>query len=135
MVLGVVFIVVGVLGFIPGLTQMHEMDHPNLIVEHPGHGYLFGLFHVNVLHNLVHIVFGVLGVVMARAGKARDYCRIVAVAYGLLAILGLIPIAGIQYTFGLIPIEGNDVWLHALIALAAAYFGFAAPQEEKVATV
>jgi hypothetical protein len=52
----------------------------------------------------------------------------------LLAILGLIPVAGIQYTFGLIPIEGHDVWLHALIAVAAAYFGFAAPQRQTLTT-
>src|SRR5262245_21346221 len=130
MVLGIIFIVVGVLGFVPGINHMHEVDDPNLTVENPGHGHLLGLFHVNVLHNLVHVVFGILGIVMARAGKARDYCRFVAIAYGLLAILGLIP-GTVQYTFGLIPIEGNDVWLHALIAVAAAYFGFAAPATER----
>jgi Domain of unknown function (DUF4383) len=129
MVLGVVFIVVGILGFVPGITRMHDIDDPNLTVEGPGHGHLLGLFHVNVLHNLVHIVFGVLGIFMARGGKARDYCRFVAIAYGLLAILGLIPAMKLQYTFGLIPIEGHDVWLHALIAIAAAYFGWAAPSE------
>jgi hypothetical protein len=127
MVLGVVFVVVGVLGFVPGVTHMHHGDDPNLTVEGPGHGHLLGLFHVNVLHNLVHIVFGVLGILMARAGRARDYCRFVAVAYGLLAILGLIPAMKVQYTFGLIPIEGNDVWLHALIAAAAAFFGWSRP--------
>jgi hypothetical protein len=124
MVLGVLFVIVGVLGFVPGITQMHDMDDPNLTVEGPGHGRLLGLFHVNLLHNLVHIVFGVLGLLMARAGKARDYCRFVAIAYGLLAILGLIPAMKVQYTFGLIPIEGHDVWLHALIAIAAAFFGW-----------
>ena len=129
LVLGVVFILVGIFGFVPGITQMHHIDDPNLAVEGPGHGMLLGLFHVNVLHNLVHIVFGVLGVVMARAGKARDYCRFVAIAYGLLAILGLIPALKIQYTFGLIPIEGHDVWLHALIALAAAFFGWSGSAE------
>ena len=41
----------------------------------------------------------------------------------LLTVMGLIP--GLNTTFGLIPIHGNDVWLHALIAIAAAYFGFA----------
>src|SRR5688572_29453981 len=98
MILGVVFIVVGILGFVPGITHMHDTDDPNLAVEGPGHGHLLGLFHVNVLHNLVHVVFGVLGIMMARAGKARRYCRFVAVAYGLLAILGLIPALKIQYT-------------------------------------
>ena len=124
MVLGVIFVVIGILGFVPGINHMHHGDDPNLAVEGPGHGMLLGLFHVNVLHNLVHLAFGVLGIVMARGGKARDYCRIVAVSYGLLTILGLIPAMRIQYTFGLIPIEGNDVWLHALIAIAAAVFGW-----------
>ena len=36
--------------------------------------------------------------------------------------MGLIP--GLNTTFGLIPIFGNDVWLHALTALIAAYFGW-----------
>jgi hypothetical protein len=129
MVLGVIFLVVGILGFVPGITQMHEMDDPNLTVHGPGHGYLLGLFHVNVLHNLVHIVFGVLGIMMSRANKGREYARVVAISYGLLAILGLIPAMKLQYTFGLIPIEGNDVWLHALIAIAAAYFGWRTPVE------
>ena len=129
MVLGVIFVVVGILGFVPGITQMHHADDPNLAVEGPGHGRLLGLFHVNILHNLVHIGFGVLGIVMARAGQARNYCRFVAIAYGLLAILGLIPALKLQYTFGLIPIEGHDVWLHALIAIAAAYFGWSGASE------
>lgn len=127
MVLGIVFVLVGVLGFVPGINQMHHMDDPNLMVENPGHGYLLGLFHVNVLHNLVHLVFGILGIAMARSGKAIAYCRFVAIAYGLLAVLGLIPALRIQYTFGLIPIEGNDVWLHTLIAIAAAIFGWGVP--------
>lgn len=124
MVLGVIFVVVGVLGFVPGVNHMHEGTDPNLTVQGPGTGHLLGLFHVNVLHNAVHLAFGVMGILMARAGKARDYCRFVAIAYGLLAILGLIPAMNLRYTFGLIPIEGNDVWLHALIALAAAFFGW-----------
>jgi hypothetical protein len=130
MILGVAFLLVGILGFVPGVNQMHHADDPNLAIEGPGTGHLLGLFHVNVLHNLVHISFGVLGMVMARIGQARSYCRFVAIAYGLLAILGLIPALKVQYTFGLIPIEGHDVWLHALIAAAAAIFGW---KHERVA--
>jgi hypothetical protein len=50
------------------------------------------------------------------------YARSVAVVYGLLTVLGLIP--AINDTFGLIPIGGNDIRLHALLAAVAAYFGF-----------
>jgi hypothetical protein len=124
LVLGVVFLLVGVAGFIPGLNHNMTMHDPNLSVDGPGEGHLLGLFHVNVLHNVVHLLFGVLGIAAAYGGWARNYARFVAVAYGLLAILGLIPTANINHTFGLIPIEGNDVWQHALIALVAAIFGW-----------
>lgn len=125
LILGIAFLVVGVLGFVPGITRMHS-EHEGLTVHGPGHGDLLGLFHVNVLHNLVHIVFGVAGIACSRSFLlARGYARFVAIAYGLLAILGLIPAANTHRLWGLAPIEGHDVWLHALIALAAAYFGFA----------
>ena len=48
-----------------------------------------------------------------------------AVFYGILAVMGLIPQLGT--TFGMIPVSGHDVWLHALTAIAAAYFGWMAP--------
>lgn len=118
---GIVFLVVGVGGFIPGLTQPH--DHPNLAVE-AGSGMELGLFPVNALHNLVHVVFGAWGLLAARNfDAARTYARIVAIAYALLTILGLIPAT--NTTFGLVPIYGHDIWLHAVLAGVAAYFGFA----------
>jgi len=126
MFLGVIFVFVGIAGFIPGLNRMDTMSHDHLTVTGPGTGMLLGLFHVNVLHNIVHILFGVLGIVAARGGWAVMYCRIVAVAYILLAVMGSLKMANLQYTFGLIPIEGNDVWLHALIGIAAAIFGWIA---------
>src|SRR5438067_4132479 len=95
--LGIIFIGVGVLGFIPGINHMHDMNHDtNLTVTGPGTGMLLGLFHVNLLHNLVHILFGVLGVAAAYGGWSRGYCQFVAIAYGLLAILGLIPTANVN---------------------------------------
>jgi hypothetical protein len=133
LVFGIVFLAVGILGFIPGINQMHGGDDPNLVVENPGHGHLLGLFHVNVLHNLVHVLFGIMGLVMyRRTDSAVLYARIVAIGYGLLTIMGLLPV--LRYTFGLIPIEGNDVWLHALLAAVAAYFGFVHRAADAVTT-
>ena len=130
LIMGIVFLLVGVLGFVPGINQMHTGDHPDLTVEGPGHGNLLGLFHVNVLHNLVHILFGIMGIAMSRRyDVARLYARIVAVSYALLVIMGLLP-PPFRYTFGFVPIEGHDVWLHLLIAAAAAYFGFVVPATE-----
>lgn len=120
-IFGIVFLIVGAGGFIPGLTQPH--DHPNLAVE-AASGMELGLFPVNVLHNLVHILFGAWGLVAARSFDAsRMYARVVAISYALLTILGLIPAT--NTVFGLVPIYGHDVWLHALLATVAAYFGFA----------
>src|SRR5688500_9563736 len=117
MILGVVFVLVGVLAFIPGLNRPDPVGAPELSVTGPGHGYLLGLFHVNVLHNLVHIIFGILGIIMARnAANAVLYCRIVAVAYGLLHIMGLVP--GLNTTFGLITFPGTTVLLPPVITLA-----------------
>jgi hypothetical protein len=129
-IIGIAFLLLGILGFIPGVTVMHPEDHNDLYVEGPGDGNLLGLFHVNVLHNAVHLLFGVLGLVMSGSlSAARTYARIVAVSYLLLAVLGLVPTANIHNTFGLIPIHGHDVWLHALIGFAASYFGFIRREE------
>lgn len=122
LVMGIIFLLVGVAAFVPGFVEPGP-EH-GLAVYGPGTGYLFGLFHVNVLHNLVHIVFGIWGILaFLSAPAAQTYARVVAIAYGLLVIMGLIP--QLNTVFGLIPIHGNDVWLHALIALAASYFGWA----------
>jgi hypothetical protein len=121
LIIGVVYTLVGVLGFIPGA-------HPkpsNAIggVFDGGYGYLLGLFPINVLHNIVHILIGLAGIAAYRAyDTAKQYARGLAVLYIALAILGLIP--GLNKVFGLIPIFGHDIWLHALTALVAAYFGF-----------
>jgi hypothetical protein len=132
LILGVVFLIVGILGFVPGINSMHGGDNHggSLVVTGPGHGNLLGLFHVNVLHNLVHILFGVGGIVASRTfPAARGYARFVAIAYALLAVMGMISAANMWNTFGLIPIHGHDVWLHVAIAAAAAFVGFGGIRE------
>ena len=125
---GIAFLAFGILGFVPVVTPMHppgETHGGALKVTGPGHGDLLGLFHVNVLHNIVHALFGVLGLAASRSISAsRGYAKLVAVSYALLAVMGLIPSDLTRYTFGLVPIHGHDVWLHVLLALPAFYFGF-----------
>lgn len=131
LIYGIVFLIVGAVGFIPGLTPPH--DHPNLAVE-AASGMALGLFPVNALHNLVHVLFGVWGLVAARGIDAsRVYARVVAIAYALLTLLGLIPAT--NTVFGLVPIYGHDIWLHALLAAIAAYFGFAYRETARTAPV
>jgi hypothetical protein len=113
-----------VLGFVPGATQAPPADAPEIGVAN-GYSYLLGLFPVNAVHNVIHLVIGVVGLT-AYGGfiGAQTFARGLAVVYGLLAIMGVIP--ALQTVFGYAPIFGHDVWLHAVTALAAAYVGWAA---------
>lgn len=121
LIFGIVFLAIGVLGFVPGVVQPPEAG-VDLAFEH-GHGRLLGLFPVNTLHNIVHIIFGIWGLAASRSlGGAKGYAKAVAIIYAVLMIMGFIP--ALNTTFGLIPLYGNDIWLHAVLALVAAYFGF-----------
>ena len=124
-VFGVVFLLAGLSGF---FAAPPPPNAPQLQIEH-GHGLALGLFPVNTLHNIVHLLFGVLGLA-ASAGAvlaARQYFQVVAIAYALLVVLGLLPAT--QTLFGLVPLWGNDVWLHAGLAVVAGYFGLAGPSD------
>ena len=110
-VFGVIFVLVGVLGFVPAAMT---------------DGMLLGLFPVNAVHNIVHILLGLWGLMAGgNAISAIGYFKALTVIYALLAVLGLIPAT--QDLFGLAPIHGNNVWLHGVLAIAAAYFGFGPP--------
>ena len=124
LITGIMFLLVGIMGFVPGLVHNPAIASgaAGLGVSN-GYGDLMGLFPINFLHNIVHITVGLLGIVASIAlDGARTHGRALAAFYGLLAIMGLI--RGLNTTFGLIPIFGNDVWLHALPAAIAFYFGF-----------
>jgi Domain of unknown function (DUF4383) len=118
---GLIFLAVGALGFVPGTFT--PTDHPAGMTMTQGYGLLLGLFPVNLLHNVVHLLFGAWGVLSrGSVGAARGFFRGLGVIYALLTVMGLIPAT--QYTFGLIPLHGNDVWLHGVLALAGVYFGW-----------
>jgi hypothetical protein len=120
LIFGIIYLVVGVLGFLPGLVQPAP-DAPPVAAD-AIHGRLLGLFTINIVHVLIG-AWGVLG--WRSSSGAILFSRGVAIFYGLLAILGLIPVT--NTLFGLVPIHDHDVWLHAVSALIAAYFGFIAP--------
>lgn len=126
LIIGVVYLLVGLLGFIPALRPP-SAGAPTLVVM-SGYGFLLGLFAVNILHNIVHLLIGVVGIASyARADAAIAYSRGLAIVYALLAVFGFFPV--LKTTFGLIPLFGNDIWLHAATALVAAYFGWVAPRQ------
>jgi ABC-type transport system involved in multi-copper enzyme maturation permease subunit len=111
LVFGVSFLAVGALGFI----------------LNPTGGELLGIFAVNVLHNLVHLLFGVFGIAAALVGRSRIYLQGVGIIYLLLAVLGFIPglFVGDEMLLGLVHINLADNFLHLGLGGAAAFFGFA----------
>jgi hypothetical protein len=128
LIFGIVFLVIGAGGFIPGLVAPHT--HPDVALT-TGLGLELSLFPINVLHNIVHLLFGVWGLLAARsAAGARGYGKAVAIIYALLTVMGLVSAGNLHTTFGLVPLYGNDVWLHALLAIVAGYFGFVHRDQE-----
>lgn len=118
LVFGLLFILVDILGLaISGGMQMGDSRNPVM---------LLGLFPVNVLHNLVHLAFGLWGVLAARSyGSAVTFCKVGGVVYLCLALVGLVA----PTFFGLIPIGGNDVFLHSVVGLFLVWAGFTAKQQ------
>lgn len=118
LVFGVGFALAGVAGFFPAPPPPGA---PPLAVEH-GHGLALGVLPVNTPHNIVHLLFAILGIAAWSGGWGRRYFQVLTVTYALLTVLGMIPAT--QTTFGLVPIWGNDVWFHAVITAVAVYYGF-----------
>lgn len=119
LIFGIVLLLAGIAGFVPALVQ--PADGGAMMIG--GHGMLLGLFPVNTLHNVVHLLFGLWGLAASRsAGGALTYARGVAIIYAVLTVAGLIPAT--QTGFGYVPLYGKDVWLHGAVALVAAYFGW-----------
>lgn len=113
---GVIYLIVGIAGFIPGIAPP---------ADEPGERVLLGLFEVNALHNIAHLVLGALLVI---GGLAEGYVytvnRVLAVVFLLLFIAGFIPAFA-----NLLAINGADTILHLLSALLTGYLGFIAPRQ------
>ena len=107
-VFAVVFLGVGVLGFVPMVT-------PN--------GHLLGIFEVSPLHNVIHLVSGLAAAYAASqsAAYSRLYFKVFGVVYGLVTVIGLVMSGDVV---GLIHVNMADNLLHLLIAAAALYIGF-----------
>ena len=114
LIFGAVYVLVGVLGFL-GHPIVAESKYDNM---ESASGDLFGLFPINALHNIVHLVIGTFLVWGATEhGRAVLAARVVG---GIYLGVGLLGYASPD-PYGLIPIGGNDIWLH--LASAAVLLG------------
>ena len=130
MAVGAVFVLVGVLGFVPGVTTNYEGLH---LAGHDSGALLLGVFSVSVLHNIVHLLFGVAGLAMARtAAAARTFLVGGGVIYVVLWLYGLIINEASAANF--IPVNTADNWLHLALAVAMIGLGLALGRQTHPAT-
>lgn len=119
---GAVFLLVGIAGFVPGVTSnFDELAAAGTDSE----AELLGIFQVSVLHNIVHLVFGIAGIYAAKtASMARVYLLVGGAIYLVLWIYGLL--IDLDSDANFVPLNTADNWLHfglgvAMVALGAAF--------------
>lgn len=126
--LGIAFIAVGILGFVPRITVPAGLT-AQWVTLNADYGFLAAVFPVNVVDNALHLILGIWGLSASGAfPQAVRYCRAIAWIFAALAILGIVPIT--NTLFGVAPIYGWDVPLHAIAALLGLYGGYGAGRFE-----
>lgn len=119
LVFGIVFFIVGLGGFIPGLTQDVESLQ---FAGHESHAMLMGVFQVSILHNIVHLLYGVVGVLAARTfGGAKQFLIWGGAVYALLWLYGLV--VPDEHAANFVPLNTADDWLHFVLAAAMIALG------------
>ena len=114
---GIGFILIGVLGFVPGVTT--------------DDGLLLGIFQVDAIHNVIHLLSGIVALICAGSfGASKSYFKIFGVVYALVTIIGF---ANGESILGIFSINGADNLLHLVIAVVALYYGFSGPKQVVVA--
>jgi hypothetical protein len=116
---GAVFLLVGILGFVPGITSNYD---DLSFAGHHSEAELLGVFQVSVLHNLVHIAFGVAGLALARqARSAVAYLVGGGVIYLVLWLYGLV--VGHDSDANFVPVNSADNWLHLGLGIGMVALG------------
>lgn len=113
LVIGIVFIAVGILGFIP-----NPLVSPT------------GLFAVNTMHNLVHLISGIVLLAGLYSFGASLALKIVGIVYALVAILGFFIVGEDGMMLGMIHVNDADKWLHVVLAVVILLAGFALPDDK-----
>jgi hypothetical protein len=128
LVFGIVFVIVGVAGFIPGLTTNLDTIQ---FAGHESQALLLGVFQVSILHNLVHLLYGVVGLAAATSfAFSKHYLIWGGVVYAVLLVYGLF-LSG-DHAANFVPLNSADNWLHAALAVAMIVLGILLGRDDRV---
>ncbi|MEW9550550.1 DUF4383 domain-containing protein [Nonomuraea sp. NPDC050783] len=120
LVVGAVFLLVGILGFVPGITTNYDDLG---FAGHESDAMLLNVFQVSILHNIVHLLFGIAGILLARTWSgARNFLIGGGVIYLVLWIYGLL--VGHDSPANFVPLNNADNWLHLLLGIGMIALGF-----------
>lgn len=123
---GIVFLVVGIAGFIPGITT--NLYDGLEFAGHDGNAELLGIFEVSVLHNIVHLLFGLAGLALWRTfDGARTFLIGGGAIYLVLWLYGLIIDKDSGANF--VPLNSADDWLHFLLGVGMIGLGLVLGRE------
>ena len=113
MLVGIVFVLIGVLGFVPALTPVGD----------DGVRRLLGLFAVNGVHTIVHLLSGVVALAAASTSyrAARMYFQVFGIVYAIVTVVGFIQGDSV---LGIFPVNVADNILHLVLAVVFLYAGF-----------
>ncbi len=129
-VVGLVFLLVGILGFVPGITSQYGAME---LAGHESDAKLLGIFEVSVLHNVVHLLFGAAGLALARTWSgARSYLLGGGAVYLVLWLYGLLVDKGTEANF--VPVNIADDWLHLVLGLGMIGLALALSRERSRTT-
>jgi Domain of unknown function (DUF4383) len=127
---GVALLGAGVLGFIPGITtNLDDIEFAGK--DSPSE--LLGIFQVSILHNIVHLLFGIAGIALSRtAATARMYLLYSGVIYVALFVYGLFVASDDDANF--VPINNADDWLHLVLAIGLLGSWFITRERDEIIT-
>jgi hypothetical protein len=118
-VVGATFLLVGVLGFVPGVTTNYD---ELTFADHHSMAKLLGIFQVSVLHNIVHLLFGIAGLALARKTRtAVAYLIGGGIVYALLFVYGVAIDHDSSANF--VPVNDADNVLHLVLAIGMVALG------------
>lgn len=121
---GIVFLLVGILGFIPGITTNFDTIG---FIGHDSEAALLGLFQVNILHNIVHLLFGAAGLAAARSwASSRAFLLYGGIIYLVLWIYGLV--IDLDSALNFVSLNTADNWLHFVLGVGMIGLGVMAPK-------